>query len=81
MVAGHSATEDSVGENDLVVRLLTEICDNQREEIAWRNKVIEESLRLQRTAVRWQRIGLVVAGLVVVAGVMLAIFGKRLFGA
>ena len=70
-----------MGENDLVVRLLTEIRDNQREEIAWRNKVIEESLRLQRTAVRWQRIGLVVAGLVVVAGVMLAIFGKRLFGA
>jgi len=70
-----------VGENDVVVRLLTEIRDNQREEIAWRNKVIEESLRLQRIAVRWQRIGLVVAGLIVVAGVMLIVFGKRLFGA
>ena len=70
-----------MGENDVVVRLLTEIRDNQREEIAWRNKVIEESLRLQRIAVRWQRIGLVVAGLIVVAGVMLIVFGKRLFGA
>ena len=34
---------ENMSDNDDVIRLLTEIRDNQREEIAWRRKAIEAS--------------------------------------
>jgi hypothetical protein len=37
-----------VNKDDAIIQLLTEIRDNQREEIAWRKKVIEESVALAR---------------------------------
>ena len=51
-------TEPSREKEDPIIRLLTEIRDNQREEIALRRKAVEESIRLQRTAVLWQRMGM-----------------------
>ena len=53
--------------HDAIIRLLTEIRDNQREEIAWRRKIIEESVHLQRLGVRRQMLGLVIVGLMIVA--------------
>lgn len=53
-----------------IVQLLTEIRDNLREESDWRRRVISESVRLQRVGVRWQRMGLAVAGLAIMAGVI-----------
>ena len=64
--------------DDAIIKLLTEIRDNQREEIAWRKKVAEESLRLQRTAVSWQRIALVVVGLTIIAGILGVVFMRIL---
>lgn len=66
--------------DNAIIQLLTEIRDNQREESAWRKKVIEESVRLQRVAVRWQRIALVAAGLLIIGGVSIAFWGRQLFG-
>jgi hypothetical protein len=69
-----------VSNDDAIIRLLTEIRENQREEIAWRKKVIEESVRLQRAALRWQRLALLVGGLVIAAGALVVVFAKQLFG-
>jgi hypothetical protein len=52
--------------DDVIIRLLTEIRDNQRKEIAWRRKAVKESVRLQRIAVRRQAFGLAIVGLVIV---------------
>jgi hypothetical protein len=69
-----------VSNDDAIIRLLTEIRDNQREEIAWRKQATEESMRLQRVGLLWQRIALTVGGLIVVAGVLLLVYGTKLFG-
>ena len=54
--------------SDAIIQLLTEIRDNQQEEIAWRKRVIEDQARLQRVAVRRQLLGLVIGGVAIVAG-------------
>jgi hypothetical protein len=52
-----------------IVRLLTELRDAQREELAYRRRVLDESMAMQRRALRLQRLGLtVVVPLVIVAG-------------
>jgi hypothetical protein len=56
-----------------IIRLLTEIRDAQREELAYRRKVLEESLALSRRAVRLQRIGVVIALAVVVISVVVTV--------
>src|SRR5262249_5761258 len=55
---------------DAIVRLLTEIRDNQQEELAWRKRAV----RLQRLALARQRKAL----LLVCAGLVLAGFGVAL---
>jgi|GEM_PF-6066902 len=50
-----------------IIRLLTEIRDQSREEIAWRKKVMDESLKISRLGLRRQKIALV-SGLVIVTG-------------
>jgi hypothetical protein len=55
---------------DAIIRLLTEILDNQREEAERRAKIIEESLRLQRLTVRRQSIGIVIGVFMIVAGII-----------
>ena len=55
---------------DAIVRLLTEILDNQREEAERCAKIIEESLRLQRLTVRRQSIGIVIGVFMIVAGII-----------
>jgi hypothetical protein len=45
--------------NDDVIRLLTEIRDIQREDVAWRRQAVEDSVRLQRKSLRAYRIGIV----------------------
>jgi uncharacterized membrane protein len=52
---------------EAIVRLLTEMRDMQQEEIAWRHKVTEQSLRLQGSGIRTQRVALVVVALIVAA--------------
>ena len=54
-----------------IIRLLTEMRDAQREELAYRRKVLDESLALSRRAVRMQWIGLLIVVALVVAGVVL----------
>jgi hypothetical protein len=50
-----------------IIQLLTELRDAQREELAYRRKVLDESLALSRRAVRMQRIGLlIVVGMVII---------------
>jgi hypothetical protein len=67
-----------------IIRLLTEIRDNQLEDIAWRRKVTEDSIRLQRLGFRSQRIGLAIGGLAIVAalvaGLLAIAHGMGLFG-
>lgn len=52
-----------------IIRLLTEMRDAQREELVYRRRVLEESLALQKRALRAQR-----AGLGVVLGVFALVF-------
>ncbi len=63
-----------------IIRLLTEIRDDLDEESVWRRKVIEQSVRLQRTGILWQRIAVAAWGFVVVAGVLFLIYYMGLFG-
>lgn len=56
--------------DDAIIQLLREIRDLQREEIVWRKKVMEEALVLQRSALRWQRLALVMGVGLIVAGVL-----------
>ena len=63
-----------------IIRLLTEIRDAQREEMAYRRQVLDESLALSRRAVRMQRIGLLVVVAIIVVGVVViggALLGRR----
>lgn len=57
--------------DDEIVRLLTEIRDNQVEDLDYRRQVMEQSLALQRRAVRWQRVGLVIVFVVIACGAAL----------
>ena len=50
-----------------IIRLLTEIRDQTRDEIAWRKKVMEESLKISRLGLRRQKLAMIV-GLVFVTG-------------
>jgi hypothetical protein len=63
-----------------IVQLLREIRDNQREAIAWRKQAVEKSLRLQRVAVLWQRVGLVLAGMLIAGGALLIARGLGWLG-
>jgi hypothetical protein len=63
----------TMNDNAEVIKLLTEIRDVIIEEGIGRKKIVEESLRLQRVAVRRQMMGLVVAVLIIV-GAVLAVF-------
>ena len=47
--------------DDEIIRLLTEIRDAQREELEYRRLLAEQSLALQRRGILWQRIGIVIA--------------------
>ena len=51
-----------------IIRLLTEIRDDLHEESVWRRKVIDQSVRLQRTGILWQRIAIAAWGFVVGSG-------------
>jgi hypothetical protein len=62
-----------VDDNAEVIRLLTEIRDIAAEDAISRRKMVEESLRLQRVAVRRQLYGLAIIGLIII-GAALAIF-------
>ena len=61
-----------------IIRLLTDLRDAQREELAHRRRVVDESIGLQRRAVRLQRVGLTIilamlaVGLSLIAVVQLA---------
>ncbi len=60
--------------DDQIIRLLTEMRDAQREEMAYRRKAVDESLALANRGVRMQRIGLlIVVAMVVVGAAWLAI--------
>jgi hypothetical protein len=63
-----------------IIRLLTEIRDNLREEAAWRRKVADESVRLQRLGIRQHRIAVIVGGLIIIGGILVFIYGMGLFG-
>jgi hypothetical protein len=76
-----------MGNDRDIITILTEIRDNQREEIAWRKKVLEESLRLQRAGLRGQRLAMTIGGLLIFAGVsavvfavFVGVFASRFFG-
>jgi hypothetical protein len=59
-----------------IIRLLTELRDSQREELAYRRGVLEESLGLQRRAVRNQRIAFLVGlGLILVVAAASVLVG------
>ena len=64
-----------------IIQLLTELRDAQREELAYRRRMLNESIALQRRAVRLQRMGLaIVLGLVLLlAGWvgLAAVVGRR----
>ena len=63
-----------------IIRLLTEIRDDLHEESVWRRKVIDQSVRLQRTGILWQRIAIAAWGFVVIVGVLFLIYYVGLFG-
>ena len=67
-----------------IIRLLTEIRDNLREESDWRRKVADDSVRLQRLGIRQHRIGLAVGGLAIIAALVVGLYlvaqGMGLFG-
>ena len=65
--------------DDQIIRLLTEMRDAHREEMAYRRNAIDESLALARRGLRMQRIGLlsvlavvVVVVVVISSGVLLS---------
>lgn len=62
-----------------IIRLLTELRDAQREELAYRRAVLSESLDLTRRAVRMQRVGLQMVGGMALLG--LAVAGLVAIGA
>jgi hypothetical protein len=66
--------------DEQIIRLLTEIRDDLHEESVWRRKVIDESVRLQRMGILWQRIAVAAWGFVVVVGVLFLIYSMGLFG-
>ncbi len=73
--------------DEQIIRLLTEIRDNLREESDWRRKAIDESARVQLESARLQllgirqhRIGLAVGGFAIVAFVLLLAYYIGLFG-
>lgn len=51
-----------------IIRLLTDLRDAQREELAYRRRVVDESIGLQKRAVRLQRIGLAIVLVVLAVG-------------
>jgi hypothetical protein len=51
-----------------VVRLLTEIRDAQREDIAYRRQAVDESIVLQRRALQLQRTALLALPVLIVIG-------------
>ena len=57
-----------------IVRLLTELRDAQREDLAYRRKVLDESFSLQKRAIRLQRIGLLMVLVVIAVGVVVTLF-------
>lgn len=61
-----------------IIRLLTEIRDAQREERDYRKRAVDESIDLQRRAVRLQRIGLGIVFAVLAAGLGLLALARRL---
>ena len=67
-----------MNDNDAIIRLLTDIRDDQREEIVMRRKQVEEAIRLQRVGLRWQRIGLTV--IFIVAAIVTFYYRNHLFG-
>lgn len=52
-----------------IIRLLTELRDAQREDLAYRRRTLDESIALQRNAVAFQRIGLGILFAAIVLGV------------
>jgi hypothetical protein len=66
--------------DEQIIRLLTEIRDDLQEEAARRRKVIDESVRLQRMGILWQRIAVAAWGFVVVVGVLFGIYYMGLLG-
>ena len=70
--------------DDAIIELLREIRDIQKEDIAWRRRVTEESLRTQQAAVesqrvglRWQRVGLIVATLFMAVAIAAIAYGYK----
>lgn len=51
-----------------IIRLLTDLRDAQQEELAYRRQVLEESIGLQRRAVRLQRVGVGIVLAVLMVG-------------
>jgi hypothetical protein len=70
--------EAHVNNDNEVVQLLKEIRDNQREEIAWRKKIMEESMRMQRAGLRWQRFAMLFGLLLIGGGVLMLAFAKQI---
>jgi hypothetical protein len=73
--------------DEQIIRLLTEIRDNLREESDWRRKAIDESARLQLESARLQRLGilqhriaLAIGGFAILAGVLFLTYYLGLFG-
>lgn len=60
-----------------IIRLLTDLRDAQREEVTYRRRVLDESLGLQRRAVRLQRIGLAIVLGVLAVGVGLIALARQ----
>jgi hypothetical protein len=56
-----------------IIRLLTDPRDAQRDELAYRRRVLDESIELQKRAVRLQRVGLAIVLGVVAVGVVMVV--------
>jgi cytochrome b561 len=53
---------------EAILRVLTELRDMQREDIAYRRQLAEQSLRMQRSAARVQRLALIVLAIALAIG-------------
>jgi hypothetical protein len=63
-----------------IVRLLTDLRDAQREDLVYRRKVLDESIGLQKRAIRFQRVGLVTVLVAIGVGLIMIALAKLAMG-
>lgn len=59
--------------DEAIVRVLTEIRDNQQAETVWRKQVMEQSMRMQRSGPRGQRFSLIFGAVLIVGAILFAL--------